>query len=310
MRATYDEIVSVLNAHFHLVKGEEKDYFFDDAKRVVATIDENLITMFYDFPKCSSKLWTNIGKVAVAFARNFNVNGHICDVLCIDGLNGTCNDLTMKKNCTIYATNNSEISYRLLDDDKDSIRIKKILKEFESSIISGVAIKPLFNIDDIQLLDDRDGYKLGNCGNILVINGFASFDINGALKFDKVVVSPIDSNVIDLKNIYPRLNCKEVYSLYRRENGYYSFGYRTASLAEKRKSTVGVDSVHIITDDTLSTLDAIYKNGDQSLNAKRLQMIYMLNILLNDKRKSTDYVCSHYDFNVRKCDLTRQRVKR
>lgn len=80
-------------------------------------------------------------------------------------------------------------------------------------------------------------------------------------------------------------------------------------LVEKRKDST-VDRNFIYIPESMSVLETFYENGNHSLNAKRLQMIYTLNSLLDDKRKSKDYVLSHYNFNTRNCDLVKQKVKK
>ena len=70
-------IFSALNSKFNLVTSEKKNYFLDDSQRILATIDKNLIVMFYDIPSLSREIWNHKGKVAIAFARNFNVDDQI-----------------------------------------------------------------------------------------------------------------------------------------------------------------------------------------------------------------------------------------
>lgn len=330
MKLTYEMIFSILNSKYGLVKGEEKDYFLDDSGRIVATIDKNLITMFYSFPSHSREIWNHEGNVAIAFARDFNVNGQICDILCIEGLCGACNDFSIHEDFSIDTMNNGEMRY-LLDKNENPLQkqfeamsYKERISVLESS--TGAQFTGA-NIEGVQLFADSDKYALGNCGHLSSHNGIASFDICGVVKVDNMVVNKkydgYDINNINFKNIQKDTNYKEIYKYYRQENDWYydkEKGYNTAGSYEtrafterRRYSTVDKDAIHTPKTTKIvfnSILDPIYENGNQSLNAKRLQMIYTLNLLLNNKKMSTDYVSSHYNFNVRNCDMVRQRVKR
>lgn len=319
---TYEKIFSILNSKFELVMGKQKNYFLDYEQRIVATIDKNSITMFYDFPEESREIWNHYGKVAITFVKNFNVNGQICDVLCINGLCGAANDIIIDENFSIDRTNNIEMR-NLLHNDKKSLQQQfedlgygkriLILKKLIGANFKGA------RIDDIQLFESSEEYMLGNCGYLSSNDGVASFDIGGIVKFNNMVTNRIykdgyDINIINFKSIYQKVNYGEVYDFYRRKNDwYYNAGYKTAgsletrNFTERRKtSTVDVDSIHI----SKYMLDIIYNNRSKSLNAKRLQMIYILNLLLNDKKKSEDYISSSYNFSVRNCDIIKQKVKR
>lgn len=330
MKLTYEIIYSILNSKFKLVKGEEKDYFLDDLGRIVATIDTNLITMFYSFPPLSGEIWNHEGKVAVAFAHNFNVNGRLCDVFVIDGLCGAFNDFRMHEDFFIDEINNSEMRY-LLNNDKNSLQKQFETMSYKDRItLLGASTGANFtgaNIKGIQIFEDGEKYSLGSCGQLSSHNGLASFDICGVVKVDNMVVNKerygsYDINIINCNNVKDP-NYKEIYKYYRRENDWHydkEGGYNTCGSAEirafterRKYSTIDKTAFHISTPtknvfDLM--LDPIYKNDNQSLNAKRLQMIYTLNLLVNNKKLSSEYVSSHYNFNVRNCDLVRQRTKR
>lgn len=319
MKLTYEIILKVLSSNYTFVEGKEKNYFLDDSNRIVATIDENLITMFYDFPALSREIFNHFGKVAVAFAKDFNVNGQICDVLCIGGLFGG-NDFIMNKDFFIGTKYNVEMKH-LLDSNENLLQKQFEALNYEEKI-SVLEESTGANIDGIQLFREVNESELGNCGHLSATNGIASFDICGVIQATNIVVKKVykvyDINIINFKNIHQKPNYEEVYNFYRQKNDWhYNTGYKTAGSKEtrdfterRRYSTVDIDSIHIREPIMLkSVLDSIYENGNQSLNAKKLQMIYILNSLLKN-RESEDYVSSHYNFNVRNCDLRKQKVKR
>lgn len=322
MKITYEKILEILNSKFKLVKGKKKSYFLDDSERIVATVDKNLITMFYDFPKHSREIWNHEGKVAVAFVKNFNVNGQICDVVCTHGLCGACNDFTLHDNYFIDDTNNTEMRY-LLDVNDNSLQKKfeslsyeekiDVLETFTGAKFTGA------NISGIQLFPSSERYRLGNCGHLTAKNGIAKFDIFGQVEVNNIVISKKDSfdlNIIDLKNEYQSVNYKKVYDFYREKYAWYyspngyAFSEDIRAFIDRRKnSTVDEDAIHF-SQPRYDLLDEIYINGKQSLNSKRMQMIYTLKSLLKIKRTSAvNYVSSHYDFQLRNCDLTNQRAK-
>lgn len=318
MYITYERIFSILNSKFNLVTGQKKYYFLDKSNRIVASIDGNLITMFYDYQDHSREIWNHHGKVAITFAKNFNVNGQLCDILCIDGLCGACNDFVMNRDFFIKTTNNEEIRH-LLDNHGNSLQ-----KQFESlnykekiavlEKVKGATFKGA-NISGIQLFGDNTKYKLGNCGHLSSANGIASFDICGEMQIHNIIVNNkmvdgFDINIINFKNICQKPNYEEVYNFYRQENDWcYNFGYntvnseKTRAFTERRRySTVDENSIHFPKSELL---DPIYENGTQS----QLQMLYILNSLL-DKQEAEKYISSHYNFNIRNFDLNKQKVKK
>lgn len=325
MKITYDKIFSILNSNFKLVNGQRKNYFLDNSNRIVATIDENLITMFYDFPELSREIWNHEGKVAIAFARNFNINGQLCDILLIDGLCGTFNDFIMNKDFFINITTNSEMRC-LLGNHENSLQKQfeelsyeekiAILKKVKGADFTGA------KIDGIKLFSDGAEYKLGNCGYLSSTNGIASFNICSEIKVDNMVVNKkqngIDINIIDVKKTKKKANYSELYNLYRQENDwYYNLGYKTAGSLEtrafterRRYATVDKDAIHITKQVIKDAFDPIYEKSNQSLNAKRLQMLYILNLFLENKKESENYVSSHYNFNIRNCDFRKLKVKK
>lgn len=327
MKLTYEKIFTILYSKFELVVGKEKNYFLDEKQRIVATWDRklSLITMFYDFPKHSKEIWNHYGKVAIGFAKDFNVNGQICDIFCIDGLCGALNDFIMKEDFSIDMMNNSEMRY-LLDDNKNSLQKQFELLSYNKKVsilesLTGATFKGA-SIEDIQLFKESEKYALGNCGYLTARNGLASFEICGIVKVKNIVVNSkkdgYDVNIINFKNIQKKPNYKQVYDYYRSKNDwYYEAGYntvgsdKTRAFIERRSySTVDADAIHIPKDAYNFMLDPIYEKDNQSLNAKKLQMIHDLSLLLKNKKEATEYVTSHYNFNLRKCDLKRQRIKK
>lgn len=188
MKLTYERISSILNSKFNIIEGEQKHYFVDKTNKVVATFDNNLntITMFYDFPDHSREIWNHDGKVAIIFAKDFTVNGNLCDILCIDGLCGASNDFILYKNYYIEIMNNSEMRYLF--------EKKKTLQKLFATLSYKKRISVLekftgANIEGIQLFPDGEDYALGNCGNLSSENGIANFYICGVIKVKDMVVN-------------------------------------------------------------------------------------------------------------------------
>lgn len=323
MEINYDIIYGILNSKFNLVKGEIKDYFFNNSQQVVATVDKNLITMFYSFPEGSREIWNHHGIVIIGFAKDININGISCDILCINGLCGDRNDFVLNGNSIINTIHNSEM-LNILNGNKTSLQsLFESLTDSEKvavfEIITDAKAKGA-NLEGVLLFDDGSYQKIGSCGNLSLENGLASFDICGILKLNNMVVTnkayySYDINIIKFKKV----NYDEIYKFYSKKNDwYYNNSYKTCSSAETRAfterrkySTVDSDSVHISYPDELKyLLDTIYESGNRSLNSKRLQMIYVLSIILNDKRKAMSYIDSYYNFNIRKCDLNKQKEKK
>ena len=322
MKLTYNMIFRILQKNFTMIAGREKNYFIDNSQRIAATFDKELstITMYYSFEKNSYEIWNHHGKVAIAFARDFNVNNKICDVICIEGLCGAYNDFYLEEDFCLETTNNSEMRY--LFEKEVSLQKKFEAKSYQEKIAileayTGAKFSGA-NIEGIQLFPDSDKYALGNCGSLSSKNGIASFDICGEIEVENMKINQqrdgYDVNIINCKGQQKDTNYKDVYAFYRRKNDWnYKEGYNTAGsyetrdFTERRKnSTIDQEAIHI----SKVFLDAVYEKEKQSLNAKRLQMIYALNVLLNDKDLARKYVETNYAFNTRICDLKKQRIKR
>ncbi len=310
-----------------MVSGKKKNYFIDKEERIVATIDKNLssITMFYSYRQHSRNIWNHHGKVAIIFARDFNVNEKCCDILCIEGLCGACNDFELYEDYYLGTTNNEEM--RNLLEKEISLQNQFETKPYQEKITILETLKGAkftgANIKGIQLFEDSEKYALGNCGFLFSKNGIAEFDICGVIKIENMVVNQQDNgydiNVINIKGTKENTNYEEIYNFYRNENDWHykdgfntSGSYETRAYTERRKySTVDKEAIHI-DESTLKMilLDEIYEKKSKSLNSKRLCMINTLSQLLHNKKVAEEYVATHYDFAIRNCELKRQRVKK
>lgn len=111
----FNEILKIVKSHYLILEGKEKNYLFDKNSRIVGTITQNLIVLYYS---CDSNvIWNHKGVVAVAFAKDFILakgnNVKRADVIFIEGLCGACEDIKVVDDFYIKTTGSSEIRYML-----------------------------------------------------------------------------------------------------------------------------------------------------------------------------------------------------
>lgn len=294
----YNNILLTIRNKFKEIKGKEKNYFIDDEGRIVATLANNIITMYYSVS--SHIIWNHHNHIAISIVKDFNVNNKINDVMYINGLCGSTNDVRLIENYFIETYFNRELYYLPLNN----LNLRSKNNYFNSSI--------------------NETQNFGNCGNLIIDGNQIILDICGEFIIDNIdrqLVSGI--NNFDLFILSPsvqnqNLNYKEVYEYHKkRHDWYYNIGKRTAGSKEKRmfddrrkQSTVdkvGYVNVRLLEN---SLIDQIYySEPNKSLNSKRLQMMY---VLINDygynKNQALD-ILYEYNFNIRNVDVKKLEKK-
>ena len=270
MTIDYDRILNQLNKKYTVISKKKKNYFINNKEEVVATYDDHSISMFFEFPENSEEIWNHEGMVVATFAKDFQVNDKIADIIILEGLVGTCNDTEIIDNYAYLQCNNNELK---------------------------------------NLFDTKT--KIAPCGQIYSSNGIASIKISDEMVIDNIKVNKkddgFDLNVININGINPNFDYKKAYDFWRQKNDRkYTIGfnrrgsYETREWTERRKkSTVDKDSIFYIGNPYSHILDPIYYDSKSSLNARRLQMKYVLSQITSNP----DEILKGYDFNIREVDV-------
>ena len=340
----YDTIYNILSSKFELIEGDIKKYFYNKYGQIVATVGEKSITMYYDYPKNSRKIWNHNGKVVVSFIKEFNVNGKLCDIFFIDGLTGACNDTKVHEDYSIDTGVNRELydnqlqqKLNVLTSEEKTKRSKKISNIYET--------------------------KFGNCGKLTSENGFASFDICGLIHINNCRIaqySDIVKKITQKKQNEYMIKClgsyrddeekrinivqeheekvytdyKKIYEYFRKEyNWYFTHGYHTCGsdktreyVYNKQKQTVASYAIHknleismLIPEELIDHI--LNSNTNRSLNSIRLQIIREIkNYIINYKENNCNSaqininnhinnILSRYNFNQRKVDVLKKLKK-
>lgn len=181
----------------------------------------------------------------------------------------------------------------------------KLLEELTGASFEGA------KIDGIQLFTSDKEAKIAPCGQIYSSNGIASIKISDEMVIDNIKVNKkddgFDLNVININGINPNFDYKKVYNFWRHEydleysNSFNNSDfYETIEWTERRKkSTVDKDSIFYIGNPYSHILDPIYYDSKISLNARRLQMKYVLSQIASNP----DEILKGYDFNIREVDV-------
>ena len=209
----YNTIYNILESKFNFVKGNRKDYYCNSLGQVVASIDNNSITMFYDFPKNSTELWNHHGKVVATFVKNFNINGVVSDVFYVTGLVGTTNDAMVHEDYFLDLSVNEDIV-----NNKMIQKIEELPRNEQIELL-----KQMTNLrrekDLIEkLYEDGESLKLGSCGTMRAEDGFASFDICGLIHINNCRIANWDRDNIRNSFAVP-INKNESYLNLVRVNG-------------------------------------------------------------------------------------------
>lgn len=290
----YNNILLTIRNKFKEIKGKEKNYFIDDEGRIVATLANNIITMYYSVS--SDIIWNHKNHIAVSIVKDFNVNNKVHDVMYINGLCGSTNDVKLIENYFIETYFNRELYYLPLND----LNILSKKNYFYTSI--------------------NKAQNFGSCGNLIVDGNQIILDICGEFIIDNIDRHLISrTNNFDLFILSPSiqnqdLNYKEIYEYHKkRHNWYYNNGKRTAGSKEKRmfderrkESTVdkvGYANARLIENDLIDQI--YYSELPKSLNSKRLQMMYVLMNNYGYNKKQALDILNEYDFNIRNVDVKR-----
>ena len=331
----YNIIYSILNSKFELVKGDIKDYFYDEQGQIVATVDEKSITMFYSFPECSREIWNHNGKVAISFAKDFNINGRISDIIFIDGLCGASNDVHLHEDYAINTGVNSEMVTnpaqkafnKLSNEEKIRILEKRTGCKATGANLRNVC---LFGSDE----------RIGNCGNLYSSEESVSFDICGLIQFENCrAVDYTEKIAEEYRLFYPFVyrinpdeqtiniiskkeqkdtNYDEIYKYYRKINDWhYKADYNTAGssdtrdyVSSKRRQTIDERVVHknvqisfapeLIREILENQIFELYTSSEQrSLNSTRLLIAKKIKDFITELKSTCN--CADVHIYVNKC---------
>ena len=96
MTIDYDRILNQLNKKYTVISKKKKNYFINNKEEVVASYDDHSISMYFEFPEASREIWNHKGIVVATFAKDFQVNDKIADIIILEGLVGACNEKTSR----------------------------------------------------------------------------------------------------------------------------------------------------------------------------------------------------------------------
>lgn len=320
MTVNYDSILNQLNKKFTLVSKNKKNYFINEEGAIVASYDANSISMYFEFPADSQEILNHHGIVVATFAKNFQVNDKIADIIIVDGLCGACNDTKMIGNYAYMTCDNSELrdfydtnsKQKQFDQLPYEDRIK-ILEEMTGASFKGASI------DGIRLFSSNKEAKISSCGHICSSNGIAQIKLSDEMIINGIHVNKkdigFDLNVININGQNHIFDSSEVYDFWRHENDwYYTVGRdnvvspETIEWTERRKkSTVDKDAVFYIGNPYSHILDTIYYNSKSSLNSRRLQMKYILSQLVPEH--NSNEMMKDYDFSKREVAVEQSHKK-
>ena len=312
MSITYDKILNHLNKKYTVISKNKKNYFINNERKVVASYDNHSISMYFEISKDSDEIHNHNGIAIATFAKDFQVNDRIADIIILEGLVGACNDAKIVGNYAYLLNNNCELRELFETNSRqkqfDSLPYEeriKLLNELTGASFDGA------KIDGIQLFSPESEPKLSSCGQIYASNGVASIKLSDEIVIENIKINEqidgFDLNIINIKGNNPNVNYTQVYNFWRHENDWmYNLGFSTAGSYETREwterrknSIVDEDSIFIIGNPYKHILDSIYYDSKSSLNARRLQMKHVLSQLVanpNDMLKD-------YDFNKREIDV-------
>ncbi len=98
MTVTYNKLLENLKENYKMVPKKEKVYFLDDEGGLVASCNNNSISMFFDFEKKNREIWNHKGTVVATFIKDFRIGNTSVDAMLIQGLLGATNDTSVKNN--------------------------------------------------------------------------------------------------------------------------------------------------------------------------------------------------------------------
>lgn len=317
MSITYNSILEELNKKYHIYSKRDKDYYLNENGEIVASYDNNSISMYFDFPEESLEIMNHKGRVIATFAKDFQVNDIVADVIILEGLYGACNDSKIVDNFAYETFVNHE-----LDDFYDSNKKQKVFEslpyEKRKEILeklTGATFEET-NIDRITLFMPQK-MQFASCGEINSHNGIAQIKLSDNLIIDGIKVSKksigYDINVLNIKKINSDFDYRNVYDYWKQYKGWYYTTRRNnvssqeiIEWTERRKnSTIDSAAIHYIGNPYSYITDPIYYDSKSLLNARRLQMQHILSQIA--PKESIAELMSSYNFNTRENDIQKSR---
>lgn len=305
---------------------KRKNYYLNEFDEIVASYDDNSISMYFDFPESSREIWNHNGRVVATFAKDFQVNSLVADVIMLEGLLGATNDTKIVGNYAYESCVSRELDDFYDSDDKqkefEELPYNKKIEILEK--LTGATFKDTI-IDGIRLFPSTREAKYASCGEIISHDGIAKIKLSDDLIIDGVKVTNImyrrngfDVNVLNIKGKNEDFDYRKGYDFWRKNNDwYYTTGrstegsHETIAWTERRKnSTVDNDAINYIGNPYSYLTDSIYYDSKSSLNSRRLQMQYVLSQLGPlGPMDLIDKTMENYGFNKRKIDV-KKRTKR
>ena len=231
MNLTYKLLYSVLAKQYSLKQRNGQYCFTDNDNNVVAIIDDNKIVMYYHVS--SNIIWNHKNTVAIAFVKDLNVNGKLCDIISVFGLCGSVNDVTIIGNFGLEKSCNTAI-FASAEQDCEF----KNGFGFEEYSVENDGISNIFR----RCIFDELKESFGSCGRLEVVDNQVNLNICESIYINNLTKSEdgldgLDINIINRKSDVTT-NYDEVYGYYRNLNDwYYGSGYKCINADKIRQFT-------------------------------------------------------------------------
>lgn len=309
----YNSILNILDQKFRLVRKKEKNYFVNDRDNVVASYDDNSITMYFQFPKSDVEIWNHDGIVVATFVRDFQVNELIADVIIVEGLTGSANDTKIIKNYGYLPFRNNEV----FKDSKQS-QFERLSYDEKIKVLEYLTGAKFTNsiIDGIKLFEE----KFASCGEITASNGFASIRLSEEMEIKNIKVNTsfvgFDLNILNVNGINKDFNFEEVYNFWRNIYDWnYTTGKNFVSSAEiiewterRKESTVDSESINYVHPVNWDILDQMYYDSKGTVYSRRLMMKHFLSQYFSEN--DINMFMKKYSSNQRQIDIKKERTKK
>ena len=230
MKINYDILLNLISSKYQLFYINEKKYFRNEHKEIVASCDDNNIYMYFTVPTNNPDLMTNQGIAVTTFSRN-NDN----DTIIIEGLNYPHTDVKIKQSYKDYSLINGK--------EIDSFFSLYMINSFGScGSITTTNGNANLNICDTIFINQLAISKRGNSPQTNIINNKKE---NLELNKDKSIIIP-DSQISIKENneetrikkltylspseILEVLSNKEEFEKIAKQMNYYDWIYLLESL--------------------------------------------------------------------------------
>ena len=180
MEFKYKEFLENLLKKYQLIDGKEKNYFVDGNNKIIGTLSKDLKSLVLYYQCDSEVIWNHNDIVAVTFAENFTIakgkDVKNADVIYIEGLCGSPNDIRVFSNCYFELFQNLELCNLL----ENGFSINCI------GYVTSDNVEFMLTSDDMIIeFNPRKDYRYGDEVEMLILNihGDAEINYNSLYKF-------------------------------------------------------------------------------------------------------------------------------